>query len=180
MNILLKILLITVLLVIVIISPFLWLRLYLYYERTHVEKIDTSFFTYELREELINDIKEVTKDTNDNNINYIEIGKDKIEYYGLNHNILSQKNILWFKINEIIWELNITFLRIWLDSIWKIDHVYVSFSWKKYTYIYEVKKNNYSEWYVIPVWTWRVEKVIDENWYVFRLCDRVICQEPQE
>jgi hypothetical protein len=61
----------------------------------------------------------------------------------------------------------------------KFNSLSMSFIDKEYTFVYETNKHNYKEWYVIPVLAWRVEKVIDDYWYISRMCDRTICQEPQ-
>lgn len=157
---------------------FLWIKLYISYERNHTENIDTTFFSQELRNELITDIKDIIK-TTDINTSYIEIDIDYIIFYNLNNNITSKYNIAWFNINNIFQKLNITFITIYLDNNGGIKNIDMSLNLKKYLYVYESKKHNYSEWYVIPVLAWRVEKVIDDNWYILRDCDRTICQEPQ-
>lgn len=158
--------------------PFLWIKLYISYERNHTENIDTSFFTQELRNKLITDVNDIIK-TTEKNISYIKIDKDYIIFYDLNNNIKSKYYISWFNINDIFHKLDITFMTIYLDNNGEIESIDMSLNFKKYLYVYESKKQNYSEWYVIPVLVWRIEKIIDDNWYVLRFCDRVICQEPQ-
>jgi len=155
-----------------------WIKTWFNYQRVHTEKIDISFFSADIRNKLITDITDIIKTTS-NNIPHIEIDIDYIILYDLNNNVISKYNTSSFNIIDIINNLNIGTISIYIDNKQQIEYLNLFFLWKKYLYIYETKSHNYSEWYVIPVLIWRVEKVIDNNWYILRDCDRTICQESQ-
>lgn len=153
----------------------MWIKWYITYERSHVENIDTSFFTDYLK----NDLWEIVKIFQETNIRFIKIIDNQIYYYDLNHNNISEKSLNWVNIKEILEKSNIHKAYYYIDNNWKIDSIYFNIKSKNLSLWYK-PNHNYSTWYVIPVLIWRVEKVIDNNWYILNDCDRIICQEPQK
>lgn len=174
-KIFLSLLILSILLLASPLFLFLWIKLYISYERNHTENIDTTFFTDSMKKDLL----EIVKIFQETNVRYIKIVDNEIYYYDLKQNSISENSFKWMNIKEILNKYNINTTYYFINSDWKIDNIYFNI---KSTYLslwYKIDKPNYSEWYVIPVLVWRVEKVIDDNWYILKDCDRIICQEPQ-
>lgn len=140
-----------------------------------VEKIDTSFFDDEVKNSLLN----IATELNDKNLASVTMDSEEIIYYDFDRNVLTQKNLLWLEIIKELNEKNIKHFSISINAESVLSKVDIYFSNKKYNYIYKAGGHNYTEWYIIPVMSWRIEKVIDDYWYIWRICDRNICQEPQ-
>lgn len=161
----------------------LFLSIYLYWEKLlnnfiyipkdPIKIIDTSFFTSAMKKDILTKINNIDSKNSD----YIEISTNDIWYYDSNYN-LSTKDIIKEDIKILFQKYNIGSVVINYKNK-KLDLISISFIDKDYIYCYSTSKHNYKEWYIIPVLVWRVEKVIDENWYILRECDRNICQEPQ-
>lgn len=171
-----KLLILITFIILIISAVLLWIIYQFNFQKYNIEKIDTSFFTNELKNEII-DISNIIKNKN---ISYIKIYNNEVKYYDINNNSLLEDEVEWLNIVSMsLLKNNVSYLKININNNLIIERIDLNFEDKKYTYIYEIESHNYSKWYIIPVLAWRIEEVIDENWYIFRICDRSICQEPQ-
>lgn len=143
-----------------------------------IENIDASFLNNQVKEDIINNSKKFI--WVDESISFVQITTNSIRYYDFNHNILIKNEKALFEINNIFKKYNITFLEIYIDKNY-IKKIKFSINDDyNYLYVYESDKHKYRLWYTFPNFIWRVEKVIDENWYILRKCEnRNMCQESQ-
>lgn len=173
LRIFLSIIILFIFIIIEELNFWLWIKALLKYQRTHTENIDTSFFTDEMKKNILDDVNNIDSKKSD----YIEITRSNINFYDSKHNLLWTDN-LWQEIKELLQKYNINSINInYINK--EINSLSLSITGKKYTYVYEVNKHNYNEWYVLPSLAGRIEKVIDEYWYIPIECNRTICPEPQ-
>lgn len=123
------------------------------YDYTHVTNVDTSF----LNENVKSDLKRVKEDClnniNDcNKWNIWKVSRELLEKY----QIYSIKPSKWIRDNS---------------------KGTILFSMKNFFLVYNYDQEKVQE--LDKIWNvfWRVEKVIDSEWYVVKLCDRNICRE---
>lgn len=143
------------------------------YQKNHIEKVDINFFQKEDRNNLINNINNILINL-ENNVNFIEITKDNITYYS-DKNIIT-KSIVWFEINYLIKKLNIITINIKINSNWEFLYLEVIFQDKKDYFIYKIK-HNYNLWDETLIPKWKAIYIIDNNWFILRECERLVCEE---
>ncbi len=149
----------------------LWIKI----PKTPIENIDTYFFTNKQKNEIIN----IWNLLLSNSIYNVEYVNNKIKYYDFNYNVIFIDKILSSNIKEVFEKNNIKSLTLMETNNWNIKILNLIFLNKKFLYNYTSIKHNYKEWDII-LSSYRVEKVIDENWYISRLCEnRNICPNLQ-
>lgn len=169
-----KILLIVITFITLIIGVLLlWVIYQFNYQKYNIEKIDISFFTNELE----NDLLKVVKVFQDTELRNIKIIDNKISYYNLNHNNLNEDLFLWFNVKENLEKNKINSAFYSINKNGEIRLIYFRLNYIDLAIVYRNQKENIKEWDII--WTWRVEKIINDNWFISKDCNRNICQEPQ-
>lgn len=144
----------------------LW-NLYLHYTKINTEKIDTSFFTEQIKNDILNIERNInnTKDFDSIIVDYY-----RITYYKSESNPL--KKDIPLDIKEVMKKNNISYINI----NWILSEIYVNFTNNNFVYMY-TNSYKYKNWDMLISWLMgKIEKVIDDNWYVVKLCgDRDMC-----
>ncbi len=136
-----------------------------------IANIDTSFFTNDKKQELIDMWNILVQ----NNIDWIEISNNIIQYYDMNDNITIINAALQKNIEKEIEKYKLKSFSLHKDNTWNLIRISIVFLDKKFIYTYFLNKQVYMEWDIIFS-SYRIEKVIDKNWYILRLCEnRNIC-----
>lgn len=102
---------------------FLWIKLYISYERNHVENIDTSFLTDDVKNKLSN-IWILLKN---NNIHNIEVVNNQIQYFDFKNNIIFIDTLPTLEIDSIFKKYNIKYISSYKDEKWDIVWIRIIF-----------------------------------------------------
>lgn len=136
-----------------------------------IANIDTSFLTNDKKQEFIN----IWNILLQNNIDWIDISNNIIQYYDVNHNTINIDATLWENIEKEIEKYKLKSFSLHKDDTWNLIRISIVFLDKKFIYTYFLNEQTYMEWNVVFS-SYRIEKVIDKNWYILRLCEnRNIC-----
>jgi hypothetical protein len=159
--------------ILLVVFPFLSFKLYIFYQRNYIPNINIDFLT----ENVKNDILSIEKNINKKWGSYIYIEDKEIIYYKIRPEIdFVDKNPPEY-ITRFFADTSISSITL-LYTDYKLDKIRLfSKNNSKYYYIYTPENHWYKEGEILPGLEWRIEKVIDNNWYILRKCDRIICPE---